>query len=403
MIWNIKKAYYRANQGIFKFGMKFIKFKEQEVISGENSVRKIAFILKEKNINNVLLVSGKTITRLGLLNELIESLKEENIRYYLFNDVMANPTIESVEAGVKKYEEAKAKGIIAFGGGSPMDCAKIIGARVNNKNIQVKDMRGILKIRKNIPLFIAIPTTAGTGSESTVAAVITDSVNHEKYAIVDPKLMPDYAVLDPKLTVALPKQVTSTTGMDALTHAIEAYIGNFGTKETNKNALKSIKIIFDNLEAAYSNGENLEARNNMLIASNYAGLAFTRANVGYVHAIAHALGGIYGVSHGLANAIVLPYVLEYYKESIYKKLSEIAIYTGLGDEKEDNRILYNKVLNKIKDMNSNMNIPNKVNELRKNDFEIITKRVMKEGNPGYPVPKIMNEEECIEILKKLYK
>ena len=403
MIWNIKKAYYRANQGIFKFGMKFIKFKEQEVISGENSVRKIAFILKEKNINNVLLVSGKTITRLGLLNELIESLKEENIRYYLFNDVMANPTIESVEAGVKKYEEAKAKGIIAFGGGSPMDCAKIIGARVNNKNIQVKDMRGILKIRKNIPLFIAIPTTAGTGSESTVAAVITDSVNHEKYAIVDPKLMPDYAVLDPKLTVALPKQVTSTTGMDALTHAIEAYIGNFGTKETNKNALKSIKIIFDNLEAAYNNGENLEARNNMLIASNYAGLAFTRANVGYVHAIAHALGGIYGVSHGLANAIVLPYVLEYYKESIYKKLSEIAIYTGLGDEKEDNRILYNKVLNKIKDMNSNMNIPNKVNELRKNDFEIITKRVMKEGNPGYPVPKIMNEEECIEILKKLYK
>ncbi len=403
MIWNIKKAYYRANQGIFKFGMKFIKFKEQEVISGENSVRKIAFILKEKNINNVLLVSGKTITRLGLLNELIESLKEENIRYYLFNDVMANPTIETVEAGVKKYEEAKAKGIIAFGGGSPMDCAKIIGARVNNKNIQVKDMRGMLNIRKNIPLFIAIPTTAGTGSESTVAAVITDSVNHEKYAIVDPKLMPDYAVLDPKLTVALPKQVTSTTGMDALTHAIEAYIGNFGTKETNKNALKSIKIIFDNLEAAYSNGENLEARNNMLIASNYAGLAFTRANVGYVHAIAHALGGIYGVSHGLANAIVLPYVLEYYKESIYKKLSEIAIYTGLGDEKEDNRILYNKVLNKIKDMNSNMNIPNKVNELRKNDFEIITKRVMKEGNPGYPVPKIMNEEECIEILKKLYK
>ena len=403
MIWNIKKAYYRANQGIFKFGMKFIKFKEQKVISEKNSIKKIASILKEKNINNVLLVSGKTITRLGLLNELIESLKEENIRYYLFNDVMANPTIESVEAGVKKYEEAKAKGIIAFGGGSPMDCAKIIGARVNNKNIQVKDMRGILKIRKNIPLFIAIPTTAGTGSESTVAAVITDSVNHEKYAIVDPKLMPDYAVLDPKLTVALPKQVTSTTGMDALTHAIEAYIGNFGTKETNKNALKSIKIIFDNLEAAYSNGENLEARNNMLIASNYAGLAFTRANVGYVHAIAHALGGIYGVSHGLANAIVLPYVLEYYKESIYKKLSEIAIYTGLGDEKEDNRILYNKVLNKIKDMNSNMNIPNKVNELRKNDFEIITKRVMKEGNPGYPVPKIMNEEECIEILKKLYK
>ena len=289
MIWNIKKAYYRANQGIFKFGMKFIKFKEQEVISGENSVRKIAFILKEKNINNVLLVSGKTITRLGLLNELIESLKEENIRYYLFNDVMANPTIESVEAGVKKYEEAKAKGIIAFGGGSPMDCAKIIGARVNNKNIQVKDMRGILKIRKNIPLFIAIPTTAGTGSESTVAAVITDSVNHEKYAIVDPKLMPDYAVLDPKLTVALPKQVTSTTGMDALTHAIEAYIGNFGTKETNRNALKSIKIIFDNLEKAYSNGENLEARNSMLIASNYAGLSFTRANFVYVHALAHAL------------------------------------------------------------------------------------------------------------------
>ncbi|MBE6049113.1 MAG: iron-containing alcohol dehydrogenase [Clostridium sp.] len=402
MLYNFKKIYYRLNQNVLKIGMKFIKFKEQEVLSGTGSITKLVEVLRKYGIKKVLIVSGKTITKLGLLDELIKNLEKEKIEFSLFNDVMANPTIDSVENGVKRYKEIGAEAIIAFGGGSPMDCAKIIGARVNNKNLEVKNMRGMLKIRKKMPPFFAVPTTAGTGSESTIAAVITDSSNHEKYAIIDPKLMPDYAVLDPSLTVALPKSVTSTTGMDALTHAIEAYIGNFGTKETDENALKAMKIIFSDLEIAFNDGENLDARNNMLIASNYAGLAFTRANVGYVHAFAHALGGLYGVAHGLANAIILPYILEYYKETVYNKLAQVAIYTKLGTEKEKNIDLYNKVINKIKDMNKNMNIPTKVKELKKDDFELITERVLKEGNPGYPVPKIMGKKECVEILEKLY-
>lgn len=401
MIWTLKKIYYRTVQAVVRTGTKLAKFKEPKLFSGPGSVNKILDIMKEQHIDKTLIVVSKTIMKSGLLDNVLDKLKENNIYYEIYDSVKPNPTIENIEECLKVYKNSNCKAIVAIGGGSPIDCAKVVAARAANSNLQIKDLRGFLKVKKPIPPLFAVPTTAGSGSEATVAAVVTDSITYEKYAIADFKLVPDVAILDPELTVGVPKQLTASTGMDALTHAIEAYVGKNGTSYTNDKALKAAKMIIDNLETVYKDGTNIEGRNSLLMASNYAGEAFTRANVGYVHAIAHSIGGLYGVAHGLANAIILPKVLEYYGESAYGKLSEIAIYANLGNKNESKKDLALKFIRKIKDMNKNMNIPLGIKELREEDIPLIAQRATKEGNPGYPVPKIMRMNQCEELLKNL--
>ncbi|MBR0537430.1 MAG: iron-containing alcohol dehydrogenase, partial [Clostridia bacterium] len=254
---------------------------------------------------------------------------------------------------------------------------------------------------KKIPPLFAVPTTAGTGSETTIAAVVSNPKTHEKNAINDPRLRPVMAVLDPSLTVGLPPHITSTTGMDALTHAVEAYIGRSNTKGTRAAAEKATRLIFDNLEEAYKNGKNIEARENMLNASYLAGIAFTRAYVGYVHAIAHNLGGTYGTPHGLANAVILPYVLDYFGESAYKPLAKLADIGGLDTAALDDEGKAKLFIEKVREMNKNMNIPEKFDMIREEDIPTIAERALKEGNPLYPVPKIMNMEECVALIHQL--
>lgn len=401
MVWMLKKAYYRAFQAVVRIGTNLVKFKEPKLISGTGSVNEIPDIMKNENIANALIVVSGTIMRSGLVNDFFEKLKKNNITYVVYDTVKPNPTVENIEECLKIYKDNNCRAIVAIGGGSPIDCAKVVGARATNSNLQIKDLRGFLKVKKPIPPFFAVPTTAGSGSEVTIAAVVTDSHTHEKYAIADFKLMPDFAILDSELTVGVPKHLTASTGMDALTHAIEAYIGKNGTDFTNDKALKASKMIIDNLENVYNDGTNIEGRSAMLLASNYAGQAFTRANVGYVHAIAHSIGGLYGVAHGLANAIILPKVLEYYGEAAYEKLAKIAIYVNLGDKSEPKRDLALKLIEKIKDMNKNMDVPLGIKELKESDISLIAKRAVKEGNPNYPVPKIMSINECEKLVRSL--
>jgi len=401
MIWKLKKIYYRTVQAVVRTGAKLVHFKEPKLITGAGSVNKLPDIMQKQNIKKALIIVSKTIMKSGLLDNVLVKLKENNIGYEIYDSVKPNPTIENIEECLKVYQNAECNAIAAIGGGSPIDCAKVVAARATNNNLQIKDLRGFLKVKKPIPPLFVVPTTAGSGSEATVAAVVTDSTTHEKYAIADFKLVPDFAILDPELTVGVPKQLTASTGMDALTHAIEAYVGKNGTNYTNDKALKAAKMIIDNLEIVYRDGTNIEGRNTMLLASNYAGEAFTRAYVGYVHAIAHSIGGLYGVAHGQANAIILPKVLEYYGESAYKKLSEIAIYVNLGNKDESQKDLALKLIAKIKDMNKNMNIPLGIKELRNEDIHLIAQRATKEGNPGYPVPKIISIDECEELVKNL--
>ena len=396
----MKKIIYRIEQKVLKFFMRFMDWSEPKIF---DSVLELPSFIKGLGIKTVLIVTDKGIMSLGLVNPLIDKLKEEDIKYVIFDEVTPNPTIPCIEECYSKYSKNKCEGIIAFGGGSPMDCAKACGARVVKPKTSIRKMRGYLKVGKKLPPLFAVPTTAGTGSETTLAAVVTDPETHEKNAIADPHLRPKYAVLDPSLTIGLPPHITSTTGMDALTHAVEAYIGKSNVKSTIRYAEKATVLIHDNLEKAYSNGKDLEARKNMLLASFYAGQAFTRAFVGYVHAIAHNLGGMYGTPHGLANAVILPYVLKWYGKSAHKKLARLADLIGITKAEMTNEEKANAFISEIERMNKSMNIPDKFDFIKEEDIPTLVSRALKEGNPGYPVPKIMNKKDCEQVIRSLMK
>lgn len=392
-----QKAWCRTYQGVFKILIPMLPYRKPELIEGVDSVKKLPAKIKELGYDSVLIVTDSVLMSLGLVDGLIEGLKAENVKVSLFDKTVPNPTIDNIEEALGMYNENGCQAIIAFGGGSPMDCAKGVGARVARPNKQIPQMKGLLKVLKKTPTLFAIPTTSGTGSETTLAAVVTNSETHEKYPINDFVLIPHYAVLDPTLTMGLPKHITSTTGMDALTHAVEAYIGNSTTKETRDMARKATKLIFENLTKAYDNGKDLEARDNMQHASFYAGVAFTVSYVGYVHAIAHTLGGFYHVPHGLANSIILPYVLDYYGESAYKKLAELADVVGIDGGSEEEKA--KKFIQAIRDMNKYMNIPEKVSGIKEEDIPTMVERALSEANPLYPVPKLMGKEEMTEMFK----
>ncbi len=395
-----KKMYCRIYQGAFKIALPILPYREPVTL---NSVLDIKDVLKSNNISRALLVTDKGLRERGLTTSLEEDLNANEIALSVYDGTVPNPTIDCIEEGLEVYLKNNCECIIAFGGGSVMDCAKIIGARVVKPNKPVEKMKGLLKIRKTLPLLIAIPTTAGTGSETTLAAVITDSKTHFKYPINDFCLIPKYAVLDPSLTYALPKSLTATTGMDALTHAIEAYIGRSTTKKTREASLTACKLIFENILTAYTNGKNKQARENMLKASYLAGVAFTRSYVGYVHAVAHSLGGKYGTPHGLANAVILPYFLNHYGKSAHKKLKQIAVYCGLANESDSPKVASSKIINKITELNANMGIPNKIEGIKDKDIPALAVLAEKEGNPLYPVPKLMTAKELEEIYRIIQK
>ncbi|WP_139355783.1 iron-containing alcohol dehydrogenase [Clostridium felsineum] len=395
----MKNMYYRTNQFIFSKAQKLLPWRMPKLISGEGSLLKLPEQVKKDGLKKVMIVTSAGFIKRGSLKELFSKLEKEGILYFIYSNVQPDPTIECIEDAAKAYKRENCEGIIAVGGGSVMDCAKVVGARIVRPNKSVSDMAGLLKIRKKLPPLYTVPTTAGTGSETTVAAVVTDSKDHRKYAVADLCLMPEYAVLDPVLTVALPKHMTAITGMDALTHAVEAYINKYGSKESKEYALRAVKMILENLTKAYDDGSNLKVRDEMLKASYYAGVAFTRAYVGYVHAIAHAVGGLYKVAHGMANSVILPVVLEAYGTAIYKELAELGeainITGGTEKEKAQNFIL------KIREINKHMEIPESLNVVKKKDIPEIISRAIKEANPAYPVPVIWDKEDFKKVIERL--
>lgn len=397
------EIYCRTYQRTLQLASYFLPWRRPELLDGVNSLNKLPDLIISEKISNVMIVTDKGIAATGLLNGLLKGLAENKISYVIYDRTVPNPTIDNIEEALRLYRENSCEAIIAFGGGSPMDCAKGVGARIARPNKSLLQMKGILKVRKKLPPLFAIPTTAGTGSEATLAAVVTDSKTHVKYQIDDIALIPHFAVLDPLLTVGLPAHITATTGMDALTHAVEAYIGKSNTRETKSLSRKATALIFDNIQTAYSDGKNVAARSNMLKASYYAGVAFTRAYVGYVHAIAHALGGLYGIPHGLANAVVLPYVLEYYGRSVHKPLAELADVAGItsvGDTQEEKAA---KFISSIRTLNREMNIPEKITEIKEKDIPLLVERTMKEANPFYPVPKIFLKQDFSNLFTMISK
>jgi len=395
-----KNAYYRSFQSVFNIGARALPWRKPIPISGPGSVKKIPEILNKLKVKKVMIVTGPTVGKtLGPF--VTEELDKAGINYEMFAEVEANPSVNTVNKIQGLYLQTKCDGFIAIGGGSPMDAAKGAAARVARPNTPVGNMAGLLKVGKKIPPLIAVPTTAGTGSETTIAAVITDSETHHKYALMDLHLVPLYAILDPEMTRNLPQKVTSTTGMDALTHAIEAYLcWTYNTEESIRLAEEAVCEIFRYLERAYNDGNDMEARTQMLIAAYKAGFAFTRAGVGNVHAIAHTLGGLYNTPHGLANAVILPIVLEDYGDAVYEKLAHLAELTGVcytGSDVYKARAF----IAEIRAMNKRMNIPTGFDFIKEEDIPQMVEWALAEANPVYPVPVIYDKKRCEDVIHRI--
>ena len=390
----LEKTFCRTYQFGFRVAMPFLPYHEPKVY---NSITKVTEILKKENKTSALIVSDQGIRQSGIIDILTKLLEESNLKYSVYDKTNANPTIYNIEEGLELYKKNKCDCLIAVGGGSSMDCAKAIGARVVYPKKSIEQMKGLMHVLKKIPTLITVPTTAGTGSEVTVTAVITDSDKKHKYTLNNFTFIPYHAILDPKLTVSLPKSLTATTGMDALTHAVEAYIGHSTTKETRALAKEATKLVFENILKAYQNGLDINARANMLLAAYKAGIAFSKSYVGYIHAIAHSLGGQYNIPHGLANAVLMPYVLEGYGKAVYKKLHQLAIVAGLSTKRESSKIGAEKFIAAVKDLNKKMNIPSTFDIIDEKDIPQMAKYAAKEANPLYPVPSLMNASELAKF------
>ncbi|MGN0513150.1 MAG: iron-containing alcohol dehydrogenase [Lachnospiraceae bacterium] len=386
----IKKIYCRIYQQAFHIALPFLPYRKPKRLS---DMKELASLLEKKQIDCVMLVTDNFIHSSGLTANLESELADKNIKCLIYDKTVANPTTDNVEEALSLYNENGCKALIGFGGGSSIDCAKAVGARIANPGKSLAKMEGILKVVHKLPLLIAIPTTAGTGSETTLAAVITDSETRHKYPINDFPLIPRYAVLDPEVTRSLPPFLTATTGMDALTHAVEAYIGHSTIPGTRKDAVLAVQLIFKYIRAAYNDGNDMTARKQMLYAAYLAGNAFTRSYVGYVHAVAHSLGGKYNTPHGLANSVLLPFVLEAYGETAYKPLHKLAVAVGISDKDEDEKDGALKFIEAIKQLKKDLNIGDTIKGICEEDIPELARYADKEANPLYPVPKLMDAKE----------
>jgi alcohol dehydrogenase len=350
--------------------------------------------------HKVLLVTDAVVAQLGLMAGLTAALEAAGTACEVFDAVTPDAPIPVVELGIERYQAAGCDAIVAFGGGSVMDAAKAIGLAVANHQ-HPRALVGYFSGRHAPPPIYAVPTTAGTGSEVTVVAVISDPDHHSKLVIADTRIVPRMAALDPCVMAGLPPHITAATGMDALTHAVEAYIGHWGTGYSDRMALAAVGMIYQNLPLAYADGRDLAAREKMALAATYAGLAFTRASVGNVHAIAHQLGGLYHTPHGLANAIMLAPVLRFSAEASRARLAVLAVRARVARASEPEARRARKFVDSVEALNRSMAIPRQLDTLREQDIAGLAQAACREADGNYPVPRTMSRADCEALLRSV--
>lgn len=393
----LKKLYCRCFQTAFRIVLPVLPYRNPEV---HGNISDIPVLLKKENLSKPLIITDQTLSSIGATDTLQNVLTKSGINYALFDGAFPNPTTALARQAAAFYKEKGCDGLIAFGGGSPMDLAKAAGVSLARPDKPLEKLAGILKVHKKLPVLIAIPTTAGTGSETTLAAVLIDGDTRHKFSINDFPLIPKYAVLDPSTIHTLPPHIAASTGLDALTHAVEAYIGRSTTRQTRSDAEKAVKLIFENLDAAV-NHESAAAESAMLQASHYAGRAFTRSYVGYVHAVSHSLSGKYDLPHGWTNAVLLPLILRRYGSSAQKKLAKLALCAGIGEAGDGEAVLANKFIEAIEEKNRLYNIPDKIEAIRQEDIPLLASYADKEANPLYPVPLLWDAKELETIYREV--
>ena len=396
----LKKLWCRTYQTAFRMVIPILPYRQPELY---DSLDSMADIVRSRGISRILIVTDQGLVRAGICRMVQEKLEAAGIAYAIYDGTVPNPTIQNVEEARQLYLDSQSQAIIALGGGSAMDCAKAAACRIARPRTPVRYMKGILKVWVRLPLLIAVTTTAGTGSETTLAAVITDPEKHHKYAIMDFPLIPRIAVLDYRVTTGLPPHITSTTGMDALVHAVEAFIGRSTTAYTRRMAIEAVQLIHENLLRAYHDGQDAEVRRQMLRAAYCAGAAFSQSYVGYVHSVAHSLGGMYGTPHGLANAVLLPIVLKQYGKAAHRRLALLARASGVVREVKSEKLTAEDFINWVEAMNREMQIPSHLDGIRREDIPVMATHAEKEGNPLYPVPVLWTRRELEEIYMKAMK
>lgn len=391
----------RTRQALFSPIQKIQLNLQPTMIKGEHALLDLVDVLKEKHMNRYMIVTTAGFIKRGTLQPFFERLDKSRIAYSIFYDVKPDPEISDVEKLKEYYIKEGCQGLIAIGGGSVIDCSKAALACVQTSHLDVKTVLETGRVSKILPLFIAVPTTAGTGSEVTAGAVITDPIRKRKYALSHLFLIPKYAVLDASLLTTLPAKMTAYTGMDALTHAIEAYINHFNNRKTKKYELEAIQSIFQYLIPSFLDGSNIQYRLELLEASYKAGVAITNNYIGYVHAIAHGIGGMYHLQHGMINAIILPIVLEEYGDAVTKKLAQIADVIGIDGHTDQQKAEH--FIKKLKELNRVLGIPTSIPEIQEADIHYLATGAEKEGNPTYPTPVTWDVRKFEEVIRKIQK
>ena len=381
---------------LMKFLVNFAPSARHTAFAGSGSSRQLCNHMVRTGVKKVLVVTDKPLRQLGVVDQAIAGLLDADIDIAYYDGVLPDPTFDQVAAGVVVAKGHGSEVILAIGGGSSMDAAKIIAASATSDESPTEWV-GFGKVKHEVLKLYAIPTTSGPGSEATMGAVISDAVSHEKSIISGGTLLPAAVALDPDLIVGLPPHITAATGMDALTHGIEAYIGVWERGTRLEDARIGVKLVFENLAAAFHNGNDLDAREGMSMGAYYAGLAINQVNVGNVHAIAHLLGGKFGIPHGLANALVLPHVLDFCHDEAQSRLAELAVLVGAGSAGEGDSQLAHKFINAVRDLRTEVGIPDHSDQIKREDYDYITDLAVAEG-AAYPVPRLLDRDSVVAIL-----
>ena len=392
-----------TNSGVttaLKLLLRFRPSPEPKVFRGAGSMQDLARHIATGGLDAVLLITTGSFVKRKALDPIVEVFRSRNIRVEVFDDVPPNPSLEVVERGAELCRRKKCGAIYAYGGGSVIDAAKGIAAQVGNE-VPARELIGLFKLkRKALPLYV-VPSTAGSGSEVSNAAVLSDPETHQKLFLFDHKVVPLAIALDPKATVTLPPAITAATGMDAMTHAVESYLSRIPDGKSEEMAVSAVKGIFQSLPAAYKEGSDLAAREAMAKAAYEAGVAFTRSGLGFVHAISHQITAFYGVPHGVANAVILPHVLQFSKPKAAPALARLARAAGLADPGKGDGHLADLFIEQIRRLSAELDLPTGFPEMKEEDFGAIARNAIKEATFNFPVPKMMKPADCRAILARL--
>lgn len=367
--------------------------------TGSGSAAELCRHIARSGVRKLLLVTDKPLRDLGIVDQATAALAGTGVEMVIFDGVEPNPTYDQVMGGRKLMLEHGCEAVLAIGGGSSIDAAKIIAASASS-DADPKTWVGFGKVKHDVPKLYAIPTTSGTGSEATMGAVISDSESREKGVISGGSLLPAAVALDSDLMLGMPAPITAATGIDALTHAIEAYICVWDRGTRKEHAAMATRLIFRHLRDAVADGGNREARDAMAMAAYYAGIAINQVNVGNVHAIAHQIGGKYGIPHGLANALVLPHVLEFCRAESGEELAELALLVEVGTAGESTDVLAGKFIDAVVQLRADVGLPETSDKIRAEDYDYLADLAYKECE-GYPVPKLLERDTILDILRKI--